>query len=68
LREVFRAHPELFPAGVDLVVIARPGAPDQSFSTVHKEIVASSAALARAARQALSRPDRTVRPREVLRK
>ncbi len=36
-RECFRSWPDLLPAGVDLVVVVRGGAPELSFSQVREE-------------------------------
>jgi ribonuclease P protein component len=49
LREMFRTTS--FPAGIDLVVIVRPGAPALSFAAVGREIEAVSATIARRARE-----------------
>jgi ribonuclease P protein component len=51
IREVFRTHPGLFPAGIDLVVIAKPGAPELSFAALCGEIEGAAASLARRARE-----------------
>ncbi len=53
LREVFRLRAALFPAGIDLVVIARPGAPDLTFSAVCREMEGVSGVLARRASDVL---------------
>lgn len=53
VREAFRTHPALLPAGVDLVVIARPGAPELSFAAVCREIEGVREPLSRRAREAI---------------
>ncbi len=56
LREAFRTRPELFPSGVDLVVIAKQGPIDLSLSTVCREMEGIAPLLARRARAALEQP------------
>ena len=51
LREAFRTRPALFPAGVDLVVIARSGAPELTLPVVCREVEAVAPVLARRARE-----------------
>lgn len=53
VREAFRIRPELFPSGVDLVVIAKQGPNDLSLSTVCREVEGIASLLARRARAAL---------------
>ena len=53
VREVFRTRPALFPSGVDLVVIARPGAPDLTFAAASREVEGVASVLARRAREVL---------------
>lgn len=60
LREVFRRNRSLFPAGCDVVVVAKDRAPGLGYEDTRTEIDRSSAALGRAARSA---PDRTRGPR-----
>jgi ribonuclease P protein component len=54
-RECFRRWPDLLPAGVDLVVIARPGAPDLGLASVESEWRAVESQLKKRAREALAR-------------
>jgi ribonuclease P protein component len=53
LREAFRTHGALFPADVDLVVIARPGAADLTFFAVCRELEGVAGILARRAADVL---------------
>lgn len=53
VREVFRTRPALFPSGVDLVVIARPGAPELTFAAASREVEGVASVLARRAREVL---------------
>jgi ribonuclease P protein component len=53
-RECFRRWPELLPAGVDLVVIARPGASTLGLATVQAEWRAAEAQIKKRAREALA--------------
>lgn len=55
VREVFRRNHELFPQGVDLVVIAKRGAPQLGFDQVLQEIRAVSKAMHRKATKSPSR-------------
>lgn len=54
-RECFRAWPQLLPDGVDLVVIAREGAPELDLGQVHAEWRAVAALLKKRAVEALAR-------------
>jgi ribonuclease P protein component len=54
-RECFRALPELLPGGVDLVVIAREGAPDLALAQVRAEWRAVAGLLKKRAADALAR-------------
>ena len=54
-RECFRRWPDLLPPGVDLVVIARPGAPEMGLSSVESEWRAVESQLKKRAREALAR-------------
>ncbi len=54
-RECFRRWPDLLPAGVDLVVIARPGAPEMALASVEAEWRAALPQLKKRAREALAR-------------
>lgn len=51
LREVFRLHPEHFPAGTDLVIIAKRGIARLEFSQARDELAAVAPKLARVSRQ-----------------
>ena len=51
VREAFRLHPEVFPAGLDVVVIVRPGTHLLGLAELAAEIVGASAHLARRARE-----------------
>lgn len=53
LREVFRLRAALFPAGIDLVVIAKPGAADMTFAAACREMEGVSGVLARRASDVL---------------
>jgi|HubBroStandDraft_1064217.scaffolds.fasta_scaffold02903_7 ribonuclease P protein component len=61
-RECFRTWPDFLPPGVDLVIIARPGAHEISPALVHEEWLAARAALHRRAHEALTGPSPAVRP------
>jgi ribonuclease P protein component len=51
VRETFRTCPALFPGGIDLVVIAKPGAPELTLSVVCREVEGVAGLLARRARE-----------------
>jgi ribonuclease P protein component len=53
VREAFRTRPELFPQGIDLVVIAKQGPEGLSLCAVCREIEGVASLLARKAREAL---------------
>jgi ribonuclease P protein component len=53
-RECFRLWPDMLPQGVDLIVIARPGAHELSLSDVRSEWVAVHSQLQRRAAEALA--------------
>jgi ribonuclease P protein component len=55
-RECFREWPDLLPAGVDLVVIARPGADALRLADVQAEWRSVEALLKKRAREALANP------------
>jgi ribonuclease P protein component len=55
-RECFRLWPELLPAGVDLVVIARDGADKLGLAEVRAEWVAVELRIKQRAAEALARP------------
>ena len=57
-REAFRTHPDWFPAGLDLVVIARPGAHELKLADVLAEWSKAKSAIARRAVEIAARPDR----------
>lgn len=54
-RECFRKWPDMLPPGVDLVAIARPGAPGLGLADVEGEWRAVSTLLLKKAREALAR-------------
>jgi len=54
-RECFRAWPDLLPAGVDLVVIARPGAQALTLATVRAEWQGAAGLLKKRAAESLAR-------------
>ncbi len=54
-RECFRTWPEMLPAGIDLVAIARPGAPDLGLAEVEAEWRGVAALLRKRAAEALAR-------------
>jgi ribonuclease P protein component len=54
-RECFRQWPDLLPAGVDLVVIARPGAPEMALASVEAEWRAALPQIKKRAKEALAR-------------
>lgn len=55
LREAFRLRNELFPAGIDLVIIAKPGASDLSLDAVILEVAGVASLLGRRANQVLQK-------------
>ncbi len=61
-RECFRTWPDLLPSGVDLVVIARPGAHELSLADVQAEWLAVSRLLRKRATEALAHRDATDHP------
>ena len=54
-RECFRTHPDLLPVGVDLIVIARPGAPELDLERVRAEWLGVERLLRKRATEALAR-------------
>ena len=54
-RECFRTHPDLLPVGVDLIVIARPGAQELDLERVRSEWLAVGRLLRKRAAEALAR-------------
>jgi ribonuclease P protein component len=61
-RECFRTWPDLLPAGVDLIVIARPGAHELSLAEVRDEWLAVARLLRKRATEALAQRDATDHP------
>lgn len=55
VREAFRLHPQVFPAGVDVVVIVRPGTHELGLAVIEAEIVGAAPVLARRARELRAR-------------
>lgn len=55
VREAFRLHPEVFPAGLDVVVIVRPGTHLLRLADLAAEVVGAAPALARRARELRNR-------------
>jgi ribonuclease P protein component len=51
VREAFRLHPEVFPAGLDVVVIVRPGTDRVRLADIEGELIGAKAVLAKRARQ-----------------
>jgi ribonuclease P protein component len=47
VREVFRLHPGVFPAGVDVVAIIRPGTHEIGLAQLAAEVVRAAPALGR---------------------
>ncbi|MFK8002681.1 MAG: ribonuclease P protein component [Polyangiales bacterium] len=64
VREAFRLHRELFTPDVDIVFIAKRGAPTLGLSDVLQQLHKAKKSIARAGKQALKRNDR-LREREV---
>jgi ribonuclease P protein component len=54
-RECFRTWPTLVPAGIDLIVIARPGSPDLDLERVRAEWLGVARLLVKRAAEALAR-------------
>ncbi len=61
-RECFRTWPELLPRGVDLVVIARPGAHELGLAAVRGEWIAVERLLKKRAAEALAHASETHHP------
>jgi ribonuclease P protein component len=51
VREAFRLHPEVFPGGIDVVIIVRPGTHLLGLADLAAEVVAIAPTLARRARE-----------------
>ncbi len=61
-RECFRTHPGLVPTGIDLIVIARPGAPELDLEAVRAEWLGVERLLRKRAAEALARSSGTHHP------
>ena len=55
VREAFRLHPEVFPRGLDVVIIVRPGTHLLGLAEVTAEVVGAAPALAKRARELRTR-------------
>lgn len=62
VREAFRLEPTLLPAGIDLVVVAKGGAPALALADVQAEWSGVRALLSRRAREVLTAPTRAPKP------
>jgi ribonuclease P protein component len=51
VREAFRLHPEVFPRGLDVVIIVRPGTHLLGLAELAAEVVGAAPALAKRARE-----------------
>jgi ribonuclease P protein component len=51
VREAFRLHPEVFPSGLDVVIIVRPGTHLLGLAALAVEVVSAGPALAKRARE-----------------
>ncbi len=58
VREAFRLHPEVFPAGLDVVIVVRPGTHLLGLAELGAEVVSAGPNLARRARQLQDGPGR----------
>jgi len=58
VREAFRLHPEVFHAGIDVVIIVRPGTHLLGLGALAAEVVGAGPALARRARELAARAGR----------
>ncbi len=58
VREAFRLHPEVFPGGLDVVIIVRPGTHLLQLGALAAEVIGAGPALARRAKELLSRAPR----------
>jgi len=63
VREAFRLDPSLLPAGIDLVVLAKAGAPELVLSVVQSEWQSVRGLLQKRAREALTAPEKALPPR-----
>lgn len=59
VREAFRLHPEVFPAGLDVVIIVRPGTHLLGLADVAAEVIGAAPHLARRARELRARLQRS---------
>ncbi len=55
VREAFRLHPEVFPCGLDVVIIVRPGTHLLALAELAAEVVSVGPALAKRARELRAR-------------
>jgi ribonuclease P protein component len=58
VREAFRLHPEVFPAGIDVVIIVRPGTHLLGLTALAAEVIGAGPALARRAKELAGRARR----------
>jgi ribonuclease P protein component len=61
-RECFRTHPDWLPRGVDLIVIARPGAPELDLAQLRAEWLGVLRLLKKRAAEALARASSSHHP------
>ena len=55
VREAFRLHPDVFPRGLDVVIIVRPGTHLLGLADLAAEVVGAAPALAKRARELRAR-------------
>jgi ribonuclease P protein component len=55
VREAFRLHPEVFPSGLDIVVVVRPGTHLVKTADLESELAGVAGVLARRARDLIAR-------------
>ncbi len=55
VREAFRLHPDVFPRGLDVVIIVRPGTHLLGLAEIAAEVVGAAPALAKRARELRAR-------------
>ncbi len=65
VREAFRLDPSLLPAGIDLVVLAKEGAPELVLSAVQSEWQSVRGLLQKRARETLTAPRKVTPAREM---
>ena len=58
VREAFRLHPHIFPAGIDVVIIVRPGTHLLGLADLAAEVIGAGPMLARRARELAARARR----------